>query len=194
MAMHNHVIFISPYTQVSYPMQTYPFLHYLSLSTPSPQTHSNSSPLTLMRSLRTLTSSLLNSCLIPTAHISITLPPFITPTHQTHSTYAAATTIASTSNPSIHASFPTPILHKSAPQVALFSARGPNIRDFNFQDVDLLKLDILAPGSLIWAAWSPNGTDEANYVGEGFAMVSGTSMAAPHIAGIAALQKDRHWD
>ena len=80
MAMHNHVIFISPYTQVSYPMQTCPFLHYLSLSTPSPQTHSNSSPLTLMRSLRTLTSSLLNSCLIPTAHISITLPPFITPT------------------------------------------------------------------------------------------------------------------
>ena len=59
-----------------------------------------------------------------------------------------------------------PILHKSAPQVALFSARGPNIRDFNFQDADLLKPDILAPGSLIWAAWSPNGTDEANYVGK----------------------------
>ena len=58
-----------------------------------------------------------------------------------------------------------PILHKSAPQVALFSARGPNIRDFNFQEADLLKPDILAPGSLIWAAWSPNGTDEANYVG-----------------------------
>ena len=34
MAMHNHVIFISPYTQVSYPMQTGPFLHYISLSTP----------------------------------------------------------------------------------------------------------------------------------------------------------------
>ncbi|KAE8056696.1 hypothetical protein FH972_013444 [Carpinus fangiana] len=88
-----------------------------------------------------------------------------------------------------------PILHKSAPQVALFSARGPNIRDFSFQDADLLKPDILAPGSLIWAAWSPNGTDEANYVGEGFAMISGTSMAAPHIAGIAALikQKHPHW-
>lgn len=85
-----------------------------------------------------------------------------------------------------------PILHKSAPQVALFSARGPNIRDFNFQDADLLKPDILAPGSLIWAAWSPNGTDEANYVGEGFAMISGTSMAAPHIAGIAALVKQKH--
>ncbi|WCJ42266.1 subtilisin-like serine protease 3 [Euphorbia peplus] len=88
-----------------------------------------------------------------------------------------------------------PILHKSAPQVALFSARGPNIRDFSFQDADLLKPDILAPGALIWAAWSPNGTDEANYVGEGFAMISGTSMAAPHIAGIAALikQKHPHW-
>ncbi|XP_022755467.1 subtilisin-like protease SBT2.5 [Durio zibethinus] len=85
-----------------------------------------------------------------------------------------------------------PILHKSAPQVALFSARGPNIKDFSFQDADLLKPDILAPGSLIWAAWSPNGTDEPNYVGEGFAMISGTSMAAPHIAGIAALLKQKH--
>ncbi|KAM5553710.1 subtilisin-like protease SBT2.5 [Rosa sericea] len=88
-----------------------------------------------------------------------------------------------------------PIFYKSAPQVALFSARGPNIKDFSFQDADLLKPDILAPGSLIWAAWSPNGTDEPDYVGEGFAMISGTSMAAPHIAGIAALikQKHPHW-
>ncbi|KAL4385255.1 hypothetical protein GQ457_15G029540 [Hibiscus cannabinus] len=85
-----------------------------------------------------------------------------------------------------------PILHKSAPEVALFSARGPNIKDFNFQDADLLKPDILAPGSLIWAAWSPNGTDEPNFVGEGFALISGTSMAAPHIAGIAALLKQKH--
>ncbi|XP_076956379.1 subtilisin-like protease SBT2.6 [Bidens hawaiensis] len=88
-----------------------------------------------------------------------------------------------------------PILHKSAPMVALFSARGPNIKDYKFEDADLLKPDILAPGSLIWASWSPNGTDEANYEGENFAMISGTSMAAPHIAGIAALikQKHPHW-
>lgn len=61
-----------------------------------------------------------------------------------------------------------PILHKSAPEVALFSARGPNTKDFSFQDADLLKPDILAPGSLIWSAWSENGTDEANYIGKHF--------------------------
>ncbi|XP_042504164.1 subtilisin-like protease SBT2.5 [Macadamia integrifolia] len=85
-----------------------------------------------------------------------------------------------------------PTLYKSAPQVALFSARGPDIKDYSFQDADVLKPDILAPGSLIWAAWSPNGTDESNYLGEDFAMISGTSMAAPHISGIAALVKQKH--
>lgn len=59
-----------------------------------------------------------------------------------------------------------PILHKSAPIVALFSARGPNIRDYSYRDADLLKPDILAPGSLIWASWSPNGTDDVNYIGK----------------------------
>ncbi|AQK66758.1 Subtilisin-like protease SBT2.6 [Zea mays] len=88
-----------------------------------------------------------------------------------------------------------PTLYNSAPQVALFSSRGPDVKDFSFQDADVLKPDILAPGNLIWAAWAPNGTDESNYAGEGFAMVSGTSMAAPHIAGIAALikQKNPKW-
>ncbi|CAL5041011.1 unnamed protein product [Urochloa decumbens] len=88
-----------------------------------------------------------------------------------------------------------PTLYNSAPQVALFSSRGPDVKDFSFQDADVLKPDILAPGNLIWAAWAPNGTDESNFAGEGFAMVSGTSMAAPHIAGIAALikQKNPKW-
>ncbi|XP_031501310.1 subtilisin-like protease SBT2.5 [Nymphaea colorata] len=87
-----------------------------------------------------------------------------------------------------------PSFHRSAPQVALFSSRGPDVKDFSLQDADVLKPDILAPGSLIWAAWTPNGTDEVNYMGEGFAMISGTSMAAPHIAGIAALIKQKHRD
>ncbi|KVI01431.1 Peptidase S8A, DUF1034 C-terminal [Cynara cardunculus var. scolymus] len=41
-----------------------------------------------------------------------------------------------------------PILHKSAPMVALFSARGPNIKDYSFRDADLLKPDILAPAGI----------------------------------------------
>ncbi|KAL5653838.1 hypothetical protein ACJX0J_033157, partial [Zea mays] len=38
----------------------------------------------------------------------------------------------------------------------------------SFQDADVLKLklDILAPSNLIWAAWAPNGTDESNYAGK----------------------------
>lgn len=87
-----------------------------------------------------------------------------------------------------------PIYQGIAPQVAFYSSRGPDVKDLNFQDTDVLKPDILAPGSLIWAAWSPNGTDEADYLGEGFAMISGTSMATPHIAGIAALVKQKHPD
>uniref|UniRef100_A0A0C9S508 TSA: Wollemia nobilis Ref_Wollemi_Transcript_22002_2984 transcribed RNA sequence n=1 Tax=Wollemia nobilis TaxID=56998 RepID=A0A0C9S508_9CONI len=88
----------------------------------------------------------------------------------------------------------TPIFHRRAPQVAVYSSRGPDVKDYSYADADVLKPDILAPGSLIWAAWTPNGTDEANFQGEGFAMISGTSMAAPHIAGIAALIKQKHPD
>lgn len=60
----------------------------------------------------------------------------------------------------------------SAPQVALFSSRGPDVKDFSMQDADVLKPDILAPGSLIWAAWSPNGTDDPNYTGNAIQLLS----------------------
>ncbi|CAM6118928.1 unnamed protein product [Calypogeia fissa] len=79
-----------------------------------------------------------------------------------------------------------------APVVATFSSRGPDILNSQSQFADVLKPDILAPGYLIWSAWSPTGSDDGSFIGENFAMLSGTSMATPHIAGIAALLKQAH--
>ena len=59
----------------------------------------------------------------------------------------------------------TPTLKGTAPQVALFSSRGPGVKDYMLQDADVLKPNILAPGSLIWGAWTPIGTDEPDYQG-----------------------------
>ncbi|CAM6038984.1 unnamed protein product [Sphagnum compactum] len=76
-----------------------------------------------------------------------------------------------------------------AQQVALFSSRGPDVADFQFDNADVLKPNIMAPGYLIWAAWSPLAIDNLNYMGQRWAMISGTSMATPHVAGLAALLK-----
>ncbi|CAM6128487.1 unnamed protein product [Calypogeia fissa] len=84
-----------------------------------------------------------------------------------------------------------------APVVSSFSARGPIYSNTVTSVVaDVLKPDVMAPGSQIWGAWSPNGIDTNGYNGQSFAMLSGTSMATPHIAGVAALLKQRHpdWD
>ncbi|EFJ21370.1 hypothetical protein SELMODRAFT_417354 [Selaginella moellendorffii] len=60
----------------------------------------------------------------------------------------------------------------------------------SFQLLDT-KPNRLPPGNLIWAAWSSIGSDEREFEGQEFALISGTSMATPHIAGIAALVKQR---
>lgn len=61
---------------------------------------------------------------------------------------------------------------------------------------DVLKPTIVAPGVDIWSAWSPlRTTDNVVFLGEKFSMISGTSMATPHVAGVAAIlrQKNPTW-
>lgn len=68
-----------------------------------------------------------------------------------------------------------------------FSSRGPNLTA-----PDILKPDVTAPGVNILAGQTP---DVANGVrGENFQYLSGTSMAVPHVAGIAALIREAHPD
>ncbi|MEX2126490.1 MAG: S8 family serine peptidase [Woeseia sp.] len=67
-----------------------------------------------------------------------------------------------------------------------FSARGPGPAE------DILKPDVTAPGINILAGFTP---DAANSVaGENFAFLTGTSMSAPHVAGVAALLRQAHPD
>ncbi|KAJ1291587.1 hypothetical protein BS78_02G327000 [Paspalum vaginatum] len=79
-----------------------------------------------------------------------------------------------------------------APMVASFSSRGPNhiVRE-------ILKPDVIAPGANILGAWpveSPLNHGGGDARRAGFNIMSGTSMACPHVAGVAALLRHKHRD
>ncbi|KAK9103469.1 hypothetical protein Sjap_020723 [Stephania japonica] len=78
-------------------------------------------------------------------------------------------------------------VHVSAPFVASFSSRGPSLASNN-----ILKPDIVAPGIDILAAYTPLKSltglkGDTQY--SKFSIMSGTSMACPHVAGVAAYIK-----
>ncbi len=95
-----------------------------------------------------------------------------------------------TANPAITVSLvnkdTTGLPLEAQPQIAGFSSRGPLLATGS----DLLKPDVAAPGVAVLAGVSPIGTG-----GDNFGFMSGTSMAAPHVAGFGALilGKNPNW-
>ena len=109
---------------------------------------------------------------VPTVHVPVTDRPAI-------KAYAATAGATARINQS------TLVYDAPAPFTASFSSRGPLVAGGG----DLLKPDVIAPGQDILAAVAP----PANH-GLSFNVYSGTSMSAPHVAGLAALLKDQHPD
>lgn len=105
-----------------------------------------------------------------------TIPVAVVPLAQAES---IAAFYADAGSADVRLDYPSEATTAAPDQIANFSSRGPTA-------FSLLKPDIAAPGSNILAAYS----GEAN----SFGVISGTSMASPHVAGAAALVRKAHPD
>ena len=114
----------------------------------------------------TPSSTDLDSHVIPTVHLDAQF-------YQQVTAYAATPDATATLTPDNETAYQPP-----TPQVAGFSSRGPVEADGS----DILKPDISAPGVGILASGAnAEGADPT------YQLLSGTSMSAPHITGLAAL-------
>ncbi|KAJ4712912.1 Subtilisin-like protease [Melia azedarach] len=120
---------------------------------------------------------------------SIDADPHVLPaTHVSHDAgLKIKSYINSTATPMAAILFKGTVIGNSlAPAVASFSSRGPNLAS-----PGILKPDIIGPGVSILAAW-PFPLDNNTNSKSNFNIMSGTSMACPHLSGIAALLKSSH--
>lgn len=90
---------------------------------------------------------------------------------------AIAAFYAGTNSATVELGYPSEATAEQPDRIANFSSRGPT-------SFSLLKPDIAAPGSNILAAYAGDA--------DSFGVISGTSMASPHVAGAAALVRKAH--
>jgi subtilisin family serine protease len=107
---------------------------------------------------------------VPTVHVSLASGTAI-------KAYAATAGATATINAA------TIVYTAPAPFTASFSSRGPLLAG----NGDVLKPDLIAPGQDILAGVAPPGNS-----GRLFDLYSGTSMSSPHVAGLAALFKEKY--
>ncbi|GJP39665.1 hypothetical protein CLOM_g24013 [Closterium sp. NIES-68] len=133
------------------------------------------------------TVELVDGATIPTLHVSLEQAAVIM--EYLDSADSPTATLAAIAEPAAAA---TP-----APAVTYFSSTGPVAEPSStprkpYPTNDILKPDIIAPGFNLWAAGA--GSSLATRTTPVFSLLSGTSMATPHMAGIAALVVQNHPD